>query len=307
VIGVLIGIVVVVIAFNMIQGDSVDGEVAAVVNGEIITVDELNGAYASLSPQYQASLTKESLLDELVQAKIIYQEAIKENLGASEEEARQAFEEAKILSGLTEEQLATNLEAQGVTEQELIDQYAKQLTIQNYLDVNLLNQIEITDEQIEEYYNSNPGQFQVEEQVVVRHILIGDEDLSEEEQKTKAEGILSELTEANFCDAVEEHTTDVASVATCGEYKFGMSDPLVEGFKALSFEQEPREMGIVKTQFGEHIIWTVAKIPSTTTELDDIREEVREFLKTEEGRDLYDGFVEELTEGSDIEIEFVGL
>tara|TARA_Y100000310_G_scaffold345284_1_gene463407 strand:- start:2533 stop:3492 length:960 start_codon:yes stop_codon:yes gene_type:complete len=303
IIGVVIVAIVAIGAFFLIQDSQSD--VAAVVNGEIITIEELSKTYDSLPEQYKPAVTKESLLKQLIQAKVIYQEAEKQGAVVTTEQAEQMFQQAKSLAGLTEEQFAANIEAQGITEEELIDQYREQLTVQNFIEENLLNKIEVSEDDIQEYYESNDLQFEVGEQVVVKHILIGDSDLSAEQKREKAEGLLIEVNKINFCDYVSEHSTDTLSVENCGEETFTQEAPYVEEFKKLSFDQNAGKIGIADTQYGSHIIWTVKKIPSRTLKLDEVKDKIAELLKSEEGQEQFDSFYEELSKDSEIEILYI--
>ena len=63
---------------------------AAIVNGEVISVKDLDKAYNSLPEQYKKATTKESLLNQLIQVKVLYKEAEKEGLIATVEEAQQS-------------------------------------------------------------------------------------------------------------------------------------------------------------------------------------------------------------------------
>jgi parvulin-like peptidyl-prolyl isomerase len=292
-----------VFAFFSMNSSSDEG-VAAIVNGEIITISELDNAYETLPPQYKGVVSKGSLLEQLVQAKVIYQEAEKQGIIVSEEEAVISFNEIKLTSGLSEEQFKESLEAQGTSEDEVIEQFSKQLTIQKFLDENLLNKIEISDDEIQDYYTSNSLEYQIDEQVTVKHILVGENNLTEDEQDKLAKRILSELTEDNFCIYVAKYTEDSASISDCGEYTFSMKDGLVEEFKELSFKQKGGDMGIVRTQFGNHIIWTVEKTPARNLEINEVKDNIYEVLKAEKGQDMFSEYYDELSKGSDIEIKF---
>lgn len=299
----IIILVIGVFVFIVMQKQNSQKDTAAVVNGEIITLTELNKAYDSLPPQYAGTVTKTSLLNQIIQTKVFYQKAEKQGLVISNEEANQQLQLAKLSSGLSEEEFFARL-AEGTTESELVDQYTKQLTIQKFIDENLLNKIQISDEEVESYYSNNPEEFKMYDQVAVRHILIGNPELSSEEQDKKTKELLPQLTQSNFCEFVDKFSTDTASIPMCGEYKFTQSDAFVEEFKKLSFEQAAGEMGIVRTQFGSHIIWTVEKIPARTLTLDEVSEQIRSFLKTEKGRKQYESFYEEVSKDSKIEIRF---
>jgi len=301
--GVVIGIVVVAAIIGLNYESSPENVVAATVNGEVITIDDLNRAYDSLPVQYAGAVSKTELLNQLIETKVFYQEAEKEGIVVSEEEAGLEISQIKVSSGMSDEDFAANF-LKGITEKELTNQYAKQLTVQKFLEDNFLSQIEVSEEEAEEFYKGNPEQFKVAEQVVAKHILIGDSDLTEDEQDAKAELLLSEITKTNFCDYVEDYTTDTASIENCGEYTFPRDAQLVEEFKQLAFEQKAGQMGIVRTQFGPHIIWTVKKIPARTVLYTEAKEQVMAYLKTQKEREEYDGFYQNLAKDSDIQIEF---
>lgn len=279
----------------------VDGIVAR-VNDVDITAEELNEAYNTLPPQYQFSMTKEDLLERLVDYELIYQKSEEAGLLATREEAQAQFDKTKSEYPLGEEAFMNEMEIQGVSEEMFVEQYQRQLSIQNYLESEFLNNIEVTEDEMMKYYEDNPEMFEVGESVVARHILIGDAEMETVDQEAKANEVLAELTEENFCDNVKEYTTDVASAETCGEYAFRRGDALVEEFKALAFDQEVGAMGTVNTAFGTHIIWTVEKIDARTVEYDEAKIEIEQFLKNERYQTEYDSFIEEISEGSDVEV-----
>lgn len=304
IIAIVVVMLVMAIAIFMMKKDNSQEDVAAIVNGEIITISELNKAFDSLPQQYVGTVSKTSLLNQIIQLKVFYQEAQKQGLTVSNEEARQQFQLAKLSSGLTEEQFSANLAAQNLTEEELIEQYAKQSTIQKFIDENFLSKIQISDEEIENYYSGSIAEFKVDEGVTVKHILIGDENLTAEEKDEKAKELLPQITVKNFCDFVRDYSADKASISSCGEYTFTPSDSLVEEFKQFSFKQPIGKIGTVKTQFGTHIIWTVKKSPARTLTLEEVREPIINFLKSQKGREQYNDFYLEVSKDSKIEIKF---
>lgn len=288
---------------NLISPDSV----AAIVNGEEIKVGELNAAYDSLPPEYKSVLDKSDLLEQLVQTKVIYQEAVKQGIVVDENSAKLEFEKMKLQSGLTDEQVEANLANQGINEKDLLEQYTKQMIIQKFVEEKFLNEIKFGDEEIKKFYDSHFDQFKEGEKVEVKHILIGDGGLNMEQRKEKAESLLKEVNPSNFCDFVKKYSTDSGSVANCGQYTFGKEDPLVEGFKLLAFAQNEGEIGIADTEFGSHIILTVKKIPPRTIKLSEAGKDIENVLRAEKGKAEFQKFYEELSRDSVIEIKFENL
>ena len=152
----------------------------------------------------------------------------------------------------------------------------------------------------EEYYNSNPGKFKVEENRTVRHILVEDE--------AEAKEIIASLNDgADFNELVQEKSTDTGSVANNGTIgPFTLADNYVTEFKEAAFAlgnvgdvtQEP-----VKTTYGYHIIILDNISPATTQTF----EEVKDSLTAElilDAKDLaFEDYANGVIEAADIQFE----
>ncbi len=299
---VILAIIVLGAIFYMTKQNS--DEVAATVNGEVITVKELDRLYSSLPAEYKAFSTKESILGQMVEKELLYQEAVKQGLSADEEEADKVISGAKVSLGLSEEQFQEKLKEQNTSEEELKREYVKQLTIQDLINKSIMDKIEVDDKEITDYYNENKDSFKVGAQVTVRHILIGDKELAPTEQEELAKKLLSEVNPENFCEYVSKYSTDTASVSTCGEYIFGKEDPYVEEFKELAFAQSPGQMGTVNTQFGTHIIWTVKKSGPKTLLLKDTKDQIKQALSSEKAQAGYIELTTALKQNAVIDIKY---
>ena len=288
----------------VVYGDklSFGEEVAAKVNGEKITVSELNRLYDSLPEQQKSLMTKDDVLEQLVQLKVIYQEAKKGGLGVSESEANGNLDSLLASAGITREQFVQNLAQQGISEDDFIKSFIEQMTAEKLINKSVLQNIDVPDAEISSYYLNNIAQFQRGEQVTVKHVLIGDTNLSTAEKESKAEDLLKKINKNNFCEYATKYSTDAASVLTCGEYTFGKEDPYVEEFKNLSFLQNEGNIGTVNTQFGTHIIWTVKKLPPGTVSFDEVSEQIREFLKADKAKQDYEIFYQDLKSKSKIKV-----
>ena len=285
-------------------GDKISfgGDLAAKVNGEKITVSELNRIYDSLPAEQKALMTKGVILEQLVQLKVIYQEAKKEGIIVSEDEANSKLNELFVSAGITREQFVQSLEQQGLEEQDFVNSFVEQMTAEKLINKTILQNIEISDSEVSDYYLKNVAEFQTGYQVKVKHILIGDANLSVTEKESKAKNLLKKINAINFCEYVTKYSTDTASVPTCGEYIFGKEDPYVEEFKNLSFSQDVGDIGTTNTQFGTHIILTVKKIPAGITPFVEASAQIKTFLKSDKAEKEYELYYQALKSKSDIKV-----
>tara|TARA_Y100000034_G_scaffold134330_1_gene202463 strand:+ start:641 stop:1687 length:1047 start_codon:yes stop_codon:yes gene_type:complete len=285
-----------VVVLAVVIGFSGDREVAAKVGGEKIYVSDIEALFNSIPPEQQSSISKKDILDSLVNSKVLFIEAKKNGYKVGKDEAESQIENLMVSSGMNKEQLLQNLEAQGIDERSLVKNIIEQMTIQNYLDAEISNGIEVSDEEIEDYYSRNIQEFEQGETVTVKHILVEGQD--------EANELLNGVNAGNFCDFVEEHSTDVVSVPDCGEYSFGRNDPYVQEFKDLSFSQNVGDIGTAETQFGTHVIWTVSKSDAGIVSFSEVKTQIEDLLKREKAGQELAELSEKLKEEINIKIYY---
>ena len=205
-------------------------------------------------------------------------------------------------AGITRESFIQNLDQQGISEEDFIKSFIEQMTAEKLINKSLLQNIDVSDKEASDYYLENVAQFQKGEQVTVKHVLIGDANLTVSEKESKAKELLKKINTKNFCEYVTKYSTDTASLPNCGEYTFGKDDPYVEEFKNLAFSQEVSEIGTANTQFGTHIIWTVKKLPPGTLPFNEVSVQIKEFLRSDKAKQNYDIFYQELKAKSKIKV-----
>ena len=144
-----------------------------------------------------------------------------------------------------------------------------------------LNQVpggppQVSGADIQRYYNEHQQQFQVPEQVRVRHILI--KVPAKADAKTvaaaqaKAQDILKQLLNgANFADLAKKYSDDPGSKEQGGELGFIQHGATVPEFDKAAFSLQPGQLsGIIRTQFGFHILQVEEKQPAHEKSVDEV-------------------------------------
>lgn len=137
-------------------------EAIATVNGEIITKQELNQKYDQLPDQYKLFITKEDFLDQIINIKLLLQEAKEQEITVDESEIETELENLKKQAP-TEEAFEQLLGQRNIGMEELKNQIKDQLTINKLLDETVISKIEVTDSQMKQYYEENIEEFKTEE------------------------------------------------------------------------------------------------------------------------------------------------
>jgi foldase protein PrsA len=270
------GIILVVVALVVGLGFSKQ-ETLASVNGEKITKDEL---YDVLVGQYGATA-----LSTLIDNKIIEMEADKEEITVSDKEIEDEYK-AYVDSYGGEEALSTAMEQSGISKDNLKKE------IENYFKIEKLLEprIEITEDELQTYFDENKESFDEQEQVEASHILVEDEATATEVAEKLASG-------GDFAELAAEYSTDTANAENGGELGYFAKGDMVEEFENTAFSMEVGAISDpVKTEYGYHIIKVTDKKEAKEAVFEDHKEEINEILFNEKIQSEYTTWLEEKKE-----------
>jgi len=134
--------------------------------------------------------------------------------------------------------------------------------------------IEITDEELNDYFLANKSNYETLERVRASHILVDTEE--------EAEEILAELNDgADFAELARERST-CPSASSGGDLDWFGRGAMVPAFDEAAFGLNVGEMsGIVATEFGYHIILLTDSEDASAPELADVSDQVRADIESE--------------------------
>jgi parvulin-like peptidyl-prolyl isomerase len=201
---------------------STESGVAASVNGKNIMFSEVEKLLNQQAQGQQSQLTamqlaqaRMTVLTALVQKEVLLQRAEKEKLTPSEEEITSFINNLKAQGGMTEEQFQRRLKEQDQTLESLREEARKSVAIQKLQD-KTYGTIQITDKEVEDYYNSNKDMFVNKRGVQLAMIAVDakdngaqDDAKSETEAKLKIDNIYQQLKNGeDFADVARKRSED---------------------------------------------------------------------------------------------------
>ena len=281
------------------------------VNGEEVTAFDVSMILRSMSsmlPQGQQRPTQEELADaatrRAVDQLLLAQEARRQGLEPDSERVAKALADAEQQSG-GREQLEATL-ARGDADYEDLTKLLRQMDlVQRLVEQKIQPQIQVTSEDVESFYASNPELFNRPAQVHARHILFTvPEDADAEadaEAKAKAEAALGRARAGEDFAELAKELSEGPSGPRGGDLGFFTQDRMVQPFGEVAFSLEPGEISdLVKTRFGYHVIKVEETRPAGTVPLDEVRPRVQQALAQQQVAARLEGMVEELRDEAEI-------
>jgi len=261
-----------------------------------ITRQELDRRYDFLffvmgyPEEYKQIITKEAILEQLVNEKLLLEEASKQDFDISNAEVDKRIKEMIAQNLMTEEQFKDRLNEGGFSFDYFKDYYKKQLIISEFINESIFSEIGLNDSEIREYYDNNKESYTAKEgEIRARHILV--------ETKEEADDVLKELRKgADFAELAKEKSIGPSSVRG-GDLGFFSKGSMVEEFEKVAFSLRTGEVSDpVKTDFGWHIIKREPRIIS----FEEAEDLIEQQLLIEKQKQVFEEYLSELKENSDV-------
>jgi peptidyl-prolyl cis-trans isomerase SurA len=282
---------------------AVSDNVAATVNGRIIT-------YADLDKQYQAQfmsstekpsvdqmeIQKLEVLRTLVDNEIMLQRAEKLGLMATDADVESRFAELK--APYTQEEFQKQLDARKMTVDDMKAQLKRDLSITKLFNKEITSHISISDKDVSEFYNANKSSFNFPEpQVHLAQILVSpmpdanvrnlknDKAQNDEQARKKMDMLVARLKQGeDFVTLAQNFSEDPTTAPNGGDLGFVPESALEKANPEIRAAIQAAPAGtvtpVVKTAEGYRIFKVYSKEPAGQRELTDprVQQNIRETL-----------------------------
>ncbi|RIX60234.1 peptidylprolyl isomerase [Paenibacillus nanensis] len=256
-------------------GGGSGGESVATVNGKAISQDEL---FEAMKKTYG-----ESSLETLITKTLVQQEADAAGIKITEQDVTDEIDLIKLDFG-SEDEFNNILAQNNLTVEDLREDMRINAMVRKVLE----SKTDVTDEEIQTYFDENQGKLGgSEEQVRASHILVA--------TKEEADAILADLKAgADFAETAKAKSTD-GSAANGGDLDFFTKTQMVEPFAEAAFALEVGEISdVVQSEFGYHIIKKTDYKPATEANFDEKKDLIRMKLVSDEVNQLASPWIEEI-------------
>ncbi|MBN1383462.1 MAG: peptidylprolyl isomerase [Elusimicrobia bacterium] len=280
--------------------------------GELMPKEEMDKKIAGI---------KKEILDQMIDQKLLLQEAEKGKISVRKREIQNGIEiikerfkrkDGKVLTQEeAEKEFNSELKRQDYTMEQFEDKISDDIKINKLLEMNVIARVkEPTEKELKEYYEKNRDKLDDPEKVSVRHILIRfDKNGSikdESEALKKIKKIKQELKKEkgeNFAKLAEEYSEDPGSASLGGDLGFIIKGMMVKEFEDVAFKTNVGEVSdYFKTEFGYHILKVDAKQARQKRTFKQVEKNLKGYLINERNQEQYEKYIKSLRDKADISI-----
>ncbi len=281
-------------------------KVVGIVNGEIITLYDLNlqmqpvlqklkGKKVSGQEKQAFFAMQKKVLNEMIVAKLIEQEAKRLKMKVSVTEVENYIRQIKESNGLTEEKLQAQLRSQGLNTKTFREKIRQDILRHQILQYMVQRKVAVTDEDIENYYQKHQQEFFLPKEIVFQLVLLP--------TQSEAEMLFQSVQagETDFTDFAQKHSE---GLETDKDGNIGPVD-LNKLDASLRQHLENLKAGEVGEPFvfaGQYAVAKCVRIEVKDAASHEIvREKIREILFKKLGEKRFDEFLQELRSKAVIE------
>ncbi|HEX16597.1 MAG TPA: hypothetical protein ENF44_05695 [Deltaproteobacteria bacterium] len=150
----------------------------------------------------------------------------------------------------------------------------------------VMDEVGVTDQEVEDYYERNPEAFRIPPMVKIRHIFIR-VSKGKEEAKKRAEELLKRIKAGeDFGALAKEYSEDPLSAARGGDLGYISREGLDPEFARTVFSMKKGEIKIVRSAHGYHLVEVQDVKEGHLRPLEEVRDQIVRRLRLQKAEDL---------------------
>ena len=301
------------------QETEVVDRIVAVVNNEIITLYDLNQAFAPYAgniralkypPEKERQMlfqVRQDLLDQLIDGMLADQQVKRGQIMVNQKEIDNTIERLKESRQFTDEQLRQGLASQGMTMEEYRQEIEEQLLRSRLVNREVKSKIVITKEDIKDYYESHREQYAGEKKYHLWNLFIKVPSNSDESERSASRNLMEanlvKLKQGQSFESLIDELKNSPSAMRGTDLGLYRLEELSEQLRQVVKNMKTGEFSaLLDSNFGYQIIY-IQNIEETQAKpLEAVEAEVEEKLYTESVDNRYQEWLEQLRARSHIRI-----
>ena len=293
--------------------------VVAIVNGEVITLTELNEAVSFLlnnteemtnfdGVKTDSAEIKRKVLDRLIDNKLIEQETKKMGIVVSEKETNNALENIQKENSISRKELVEKLESKGLSLEKYKEQVRHGMEKMMLINREIKSRVIVNENELKKYYTENMESFKIVTEVRIQHIFLpippNADEAKIKDVYEKARELLVKLDNKEDFGKLakmysQEPSTDLQG--DMGWFKRGEVTPFLE---KIVFSLKVGEIsGIIRSGLGLHILKLMDRKEGGVRPFEEVKDEIRDTIYTKKVEKEFKEWFEGLRKRSFVKVK----
>jgi peptidyl-prolyl cis-trans isomerase C len=246
-------------------------------------------------------------MDLMIEQELLKQAAEREGIEGDAGEIDKKVEELRALFD-RDDQFRMKLEGDGFTEESFRRHVERMAGAKIYLDRIRADNADVSDAELERFYAENEDRLTLPARVRVRHILLKWKPMGTQDDRAAIRKQMQPVLERarsgeDFAALAAEFSEDFATKSNGGDTGFFGPGEMVPEFEQAAYTLKVGEVSDpVNTVFGVHILKLEERQEPRLLPLDEVREQLRDYVREEKMEAAVDAKKDELRAAADVEV-----
>ena len=304
-------------AVSVARASRVVERVVAVVNEEIILDSELEQTAASVyrgpdpdsaEGRKQWEETRRKALDQMIDGKLVQQQAVELKLSVTPDEVDRAIQQVKEQNHLDDATFRQALAQQGFSMEAYKKTLKKQILELKVVNTAVRSRVTVSDDEVKTYYKQNEKLVAGDRQSHLRQILIAVPDKSSDADIDTKKRVAAKVVElarggTSFTELAKQYSDDDGTKTSGGDLGWVGKGVLVDTLDEAMAQMEPGDVrGPIRTERGWVVLQLVERKSGDVKPYEEIKEQLRKQLYDEQVEKAQQSWIRELRKKAHIDV-----
>jgi parvulin-like peptidyl-prolyl isomerase len=315
----LLVVAVLFAAVSVAHAVRVVDRVIAVINDDILLETEVEQTAATMyrgpdpeTPEgkKQWDETKHKALDQMIDGKLVQQEAAELKLAVTSEEVDRAIQQVREQNHLDEPTFKQALEQQGFSMEAYRKMLKKQILELKVLNTAVRSRVTVSDDEVKTYYKQNEKLVAGDRQAHLKQILVAVPDKASDADATTKKHVAEKVADlarggTSFSELAKQYSDDDSTKASGGDLGWVGKGVLVDALDDAMASMEPGDVrGPIKTDRGWVILQLVERKSGDVKPFDEIKEQLRKQLYDQQVEKAQQSWIRELRKKAHVDVRY---
>jgi peptidyl-prolyl cis-trans isomerase SurA len=308
-----------VAAASVARASHVVERVVAVVNEEIILESELEQTAAAMyrGPDPESSEgkkqweeTKHKALDQMIDGKLVQQQAVELKLSVTPDEVDRAVQQVKEQNHLDDATFRQALAQQGFTMEGYRKTLKRQILEMKVVNTAVRSRVTVSDDEVKTYYKQNEKLVEGDRQSHLRQILVAVPDGASDADVATKKRVADKVVElarggTSFTELAKQYSDDEGTKSSGGDLGWVGKGVLVDALDEAMAAMEPGDVrGPIRTERGWVILQMVERKSGDVKPYEEIKEQLRKQLYDQQVEKAQQSWLRELRKKAHVDVRY---